>query len=602
MEAIATTGLIEGMNPRTDADALLETVRSGGRAVLRDLFSAEEYQRYEQRVVETGVITTHSASGKSRDMYIQTRPIPGTNDHEVLSIAAVSRDPGRAQSAIDLIQDFRNATAKQRQQEVDQLWNIYGAEGIISTAINKVAAIMSAGGSFKVRAAKKGKVRKAVDELQGILDDFKKNVNANPVDGVVTGSRGLQAVNHQAVRFALVEGSWIGRTVWGKKRIMVNGKQGAYSVPINIQSISSGQVEPVKELVGTGIELFYWKPSQDILKLLDKTDDKNVKNAITKFIPKELQGPLKKDKKVLLDPALLMHIKHRGVDTQPFGQSFIKPAYSGIRYKRAVEALDLVSMENLINRLTIIMVGSDDPKSPYAKAEAQQARTAMMQKLLADPGPNMTIIWQGPDVKVEDIGAHSAVLDLDERHKIADGKVKIALGVPDALLSGTTSDGKAAGWAAMLGAASELVELQNALANAWTTIGERIAMENGFEDVEIVFEFDNALMVDRTQEWDQLRQDAIAGLISIRTFLEGRGYDYKAEYIQRCLEKGLDPDPENPETTYEKIFTPIMGLPGQGTSGAPPGQGGGNVNPQGRPKGGTNDVPPEKKPSSTENK
>lgn len=583
------------------AEAILKGVRDAGGGILSEIYPGERYASTRNDIINRG--ETRSKSGK-QVIRVQTRPIPGTQEHEVMAVAAVARDPGRTQDYIDAISDFLPSASKQKSQEVEQLWRVYKEEGIINNAVNKIAATLSTGGSFKVRRAKKGKTRKAHQLLQIIVDDFVANVNTSAKDGVVTGSRGLQAVTHQAVRMALVEGDWIGRTVWNKKDVGVLGK---FSMPVNIQSITTAQIEPVTAFAGTGVEAFYWKPPNSIIKLLDDKKDipKELKDAVQKFIPKDLQGPLKKDKRVFLDQALLLHIKHRGVDSSPFGESFIKPALAGIAFKRAVEALDMVSMQNLINRLTIIMIGSDDTSSPYSKPEVQQARTALMQSMLEEPGPNMTIVWQGPDIKVEDVGA-GQTLSLDERHKVAESKVKIALGVPDALLAGTTTDGKSAGWAAALGAAAELMELQNAFANAWTQIGQRIANENGFEDVDIIFEFDNSLMVDKAEQWNQARLDVIAGLVSFKTFLKARGYDPDAEYIQKCYEKGLDADPEKAGSYFVDVFTPMEGLPGQGDGGAPPGLGGGNTTGKGRSPDSTEGRPAkptkEKTPSSTETK
>lgn len=583
-------------------EQVLADARARG-GILSEVYPGERYADIRTSILNTGQV--RAANGR-HTIKVTTRPIDGTNEHEIMAIGAVvPRDPGRTQEYIDAIQDFLPSARKQKAQEVEQLWRIYKEEGIINNAVNKIAATLSTGGSFKVKKAKKGKHRKAHQLLQAIMDDFVSNVNTSAKDGVVTGSRGLQAVTHQAVRMALVEGDWIGRAVWSKKDVGVIGK---YAMPVNIQSITTAQIEPLAAFSGTGVEAFYWKPPESILKLLDEKKDipREIKDVVQRFIPREMQGPLKKDKKVFLDPALLLHIKHRGVDTEPFGESFIKPAMAGIAFKRAVEALDTVSMQNLINRLTIIMIGSDDPGSPYSKPEVQQARTALMQSMLEEPGPNMTLVWQGPDVKVEDVGAN-ATLSLDERHKVAESKVKIALGVPDALLAGTTSDGKSAGWAAALGAAAELMELQNAFANAWTQIGQRIAFENGFEDVDILFEFDNSLMVDKQEQWTQGRLDAQSGLVSIRTYLKARGYDPDAEYIQKCYEKGLEADPEKPGSLFAEVFVPMVGLPGQGADGtAPPGMGGGNTTGTGRTpdsvEGKPAKPPKEKTPSTKETK
>jgi hypothetical protein len=224
-----------------------------------------------------------------------------------------------------------------------------------------------------------------------------------------------------------------------------------------------------------------------------------------------------------------------------------------------------------------------------------------MKSFFDDPGPNMTIVWAGDDVKVEDVGAHAGMLDLDNRHTIADGKIKIAIGVPEALLSGSTGDNKAAGWAAMIGAAAQLEELKNALENICTTLGERIAVENAFDQFDIVFEFDNSLMTDRAEEWNQLRNDLTAGALSYYTFLAARGIDPDAEFRLKAKEQGLDPDQES--TLWKDVFVPPLGLPGQGADGGPPGSGPGKTpgsgQPAGNPGGATKAKPAEvKSPTS----
>jgi len=546
---------------RDHADQILTDMRTANKGILSDLFPGEENRGVRAQIITTGEIE-NKRTGKK--LVVRTRAIEGTDDHEIMAMAAVARDPGLTQDYIDAITDFLPRANKPKTLEVQQFWNIYNNEGIINNAVNKIAAILSGGGTFKVRKAKKGKLRKAQETLQAILDDFVQNVNNAPVDAVVTGARGLQAVTHQAVRQALVEGDWIGRTIWSDKQV---GVVGSFQMPVNIQSISMAEITAAPETAGTPIEAFYWTPSKSLVQQLNKPTNKDIAPLIKRYFPSDIAGKLKKDGKVFLDPALLVHVRHRGVDSQQYGESFIKPALGGIAYKRGIEALDMVSMQNLINRLTIVMVGSSDPNSPYSKSDVAAARAALMQSFFEEPGPNMTIIWQGDDIEIKDVGAHKDVLGLDDRHKIAEGKIKISLGVPEALLSGTTSDGKSAGWAAAIGAAAELAELQNAFANAWTTLGERIATENGFLDIDVIFEFDNSLMVDKGDEWNHLRNDAIAGLISIKTFLSGRGYDFDAEYIQRCVEAGIDPDPET--VPANMVFAPIMGLPGQGVTNTP---------------------------------
>lgn len=555
--------------------------------MLTDLIPGDDKSAIREKIKRDGFANTNVPN---KLVHMVTRPVAGTDDHEVLAVAAVSRDPGRTQAYIDAIQDFIPTTGKSKDQEVNQLWQIYKTEGLINNGINKVAAILSSGGRYSVKSAKKGKVRKAAEQLQAVLDEFLKNVNNSPEDAVVTGSRGIKALVQQATRQCLVEGDWFGRTIWTSHEVR---GLGSFDMPMTIQSITSAQIEPIKETAGMGMEEFYWKPPQSVLQQIQKPTNKDVADSIKRFIQdKDLLNQLKKNKKARLDPALLLHIKHRGVDTEAFGNSFISPALNGIAFKRSVEALDFVSMESLINRLSIVQVGAGGKDSAYSDPLYAAGRAQLMQSFFDDPGPNMTIVWQGDDIKVIDVGAHEKLIESDNRHKVAEGKVKAAMGLPEALLSGTTADGKAAGWAATIGAAAELEELQNGFTNALSTLGQRIATENGFEDVEIEFSFNNSIMADKSEEWNQGRNDRIIGMNSIRTYLSMRGLDPQAEYEQACFEKGLTPG----EATWEEAFIAPQGLQGQGPGKVP-----GNGAPAGNPDGKTQQAPTEKK-KPTENK
>lgn len=599
------------MRPEVSVPQVAEnTVAVPGKITLNQLFGDTQYAQIKTAVESQGYYD-NIKSGKR--LYVQTAPIAGSEDKEVIAIAAVARDPGLTQSYIDTIQDYLPATPN-RTQQLRQYRRIALTEGLVSNAINKIAAILSGGGRYKVRTAKKGKARKATEQLQAILDEFARNVNNAPLDGVVTGDRGLQMVTQQAVRTALIDGDWAGRTNWITHQV---GSEGTFSLPMIIQSIPIEQLTPVPGLAGTGIELFTWAPPSTFIQQLKNPTSKEVKNAITKYVSKDIQKQLLTNQNVVLDPALLMHIKHRGIGSEVLGQSFIEPLKKALVFKNAVESLDLVTMQSLINRITIVMVGSADPSSPYSDATVALKRTQLMQSFFDDSGPNMTIIWQGNDVKVESVGAHAQVLDLDTRHTLADGKLKDGMGVADALLRGTSGDGKSAGWAAVLGTSAELVELQTAFGNGWTTIGERIALENHFTDIDIVFEFDNELMADRIEERNQNRQDYITGVMSIRDYIAAMGKDPDAVFEQKCIEKGLDPE----STTWVDAFLPPQGLQGQGAppsttqdglseptrapAAPPPGQGPGKAPGQGRTPNNQQGKPTQRKrptPTPVENK
>lgn len=550
-----------------------------GHMTLEELFAGEEHEELRTSIIKRGAFRM---TGSKKELRIQTRRMEDGR-HEILALAALSRDPGPTSDYIDTIQDFANVGQKATlnlSNRVKQYREIYKYEGIINNAINKVAALIGTGGRYKVRRAKKGKSRKAVTDLQAALDYFTQYANASAADGVVTSERGLRSIVHSGVRQALVEGDWVARHMWSKAKVH---ELGQWSLPMLIQTISLVNLEPVGNLSGLG-ELWYWRPESDLMQLLQNgSTDKTINDVVKRLVDSKMLAELKKNQRVLLTPALLMHVKYRGFATDAVGESMIEPAKAAIRYSRGLTAVDLVSMENIINRLTIVQVGSADPKSPYSKPDVAAARASLMQSFFEESAPSMVIVWQGDDVKVQDVGSQDSVLDLDKRYEIADTKIKSAIGLPDALLLGATGDGSTAQWASVLGAAAQMQELANSFATVLTQLGERIAAENGFEDADLIWEFDKSLFTDEIQTRTQNRADYALGLVSIQTMLAASGRDPQAEFFLKCQERGLDPE----TATYEQAFTPPQGLQGQAPGGIQ-GQGEGKVPGEGRTPDGQN--------------
>ncbi len=560
---------------RENPERALEKALSGPPMRLSEILPGDRWQGARRELVATEQFTNDQ--GQTIKVKMRHNPErPG--DPDIIAIAAVSRNPGLVQDALSLIEDLiPKRSAGNRAQVIQQYWQIYQSEGLVNNAIEKYASLLSAGGSFRIKKIRKGRNKKARETAQAILDHWCSNVNAPADSAVVTADRGVRALTEVGIRTALVEGDYMGRQIWGPTEVPGFGQ---YDMPLVIQTISMEYMEPFEALGPLG-EAWYWKPASTFTNLLRSPEAQT--KELQKIIKQVVKGPIYKELletgKAFLTPALLTHIRHRGNPRSLYGQSFIEAAKFAIRYYRSVVNTDLVSMESVINRLLIVMVGSSNPDSPYSKADVALARQQLMQSFFEDPGPNMTIIWSGDDVKVESVGAHEQLLDLADRHEIGQGMIKNALGVPEALLSGSMSEGNNSGWAAFVAAAGQAEHLGGGFESAWTTLGTRMLIENGFTDIEIVFEFDRSHLGDKEQERNLNRQDYLAGLRSIRTMLTASGIDPDAEFRQKALEKGLDPD--NESTTWEMVFSPPAGLPGQaegGVQGGTPDQGG-------RPKG-----------------
>lgn len=532
-----------------------------GRMMLEELFAGDDHKDLRQEIIKTGKFAPRHST---KELRIQTRELEDGR-HEIMALAALSRDPGKTSDYIGTIADFADLGGKPTTNltnKVKQYREIYKNEGIINNAVNKSAALIGVGGRYKVRHARRGKSRRALDDLQMLLDYFTVNVNNAPLSGVVTSERGMKSVIHNGVRHALVEGDWVARQQWTKVQLPTSSG-GTASLPMTLQTISMVNLEPVNDLAGLG-ELWYWKPDSALINLITNGSKvKEINDVVKKLVDTKTRDELKKNQKVLLTPALLLHVKHRGFATDPVGESMIEPAKLGIRFSRALTAIDLVSMENVINRLTIVQVGSANPQSPYSKADVAAARAALMQSFFEDISPSMVIVWQGDDVKVTDVGSQQSVLDLNKRYEIADEKIKMALGLPDALLLGNVGNGAGASWASMVGAAAQMQELANSFAAVLTTLGERIAIENGYDGVDLIWEFDQSLMADYKETRTQNRADYLAGAVSIHSLISGSGRDPNAEFMLKCQERGLNPD----TTTWEQAFAPPQGLQGQAQGG-----------------------------------
>ncbi len=495
-----------------------------------------------------------------------------TNGDMITTAAAIPRTPGKSENFLKEVEDFStNLTG--RKELLDLYDTVYRREGVVNNAINKSAALVGTEGKFKVRYVKGKKGisgDKRAEELSIILQFWQENVNGRGPDGAVTGDRGLTAFISQGTRLALKQGDHFGRQNWDNVDIPILKK--TFSLPISLQSFDARTIEIPEGLEGTGIDLFYWVPPSNFIDTLKEPQDENVKEHIDKLIPPEVQSGLIADGKWLLDPALMIHVKHRGTATANYGESMIEPAMTEIAYKRALQALDMVTIENLINRLVIIMIGSDDKESVYHKQEVSGTRMSMMSNMLRKVGPAATIIWPGPDIEIKEVGAHNAILEMDERYKQAEIRIRNALGVPSALLSGDSGDGKAAGWAAIVGLAAELTELRNQYKQIFRTIAERIALDNGYEDVDVVWEFSQELLTNKEQHVSMIMDAFKGGALSFQTVLEELGFDFDAEQVRMIEDVALGRREElfGPPRAFEQP-DPMGGESPEGEDGRPPG-------------------------------
>lgn len=501
-------------------------------APVEDILPGDSWESVRTQLMSKGVASYRTTDGDERVMAADVR------DGKVFSMAAaIPRGTGKATDFLNTVSDFQDlltATTDNRKEAIALFHKIARADGISNNAINKMAALVAPEGKFKVRSVN-GETADAgnaeVAKLETLLNWWKDNVNARSLEAVITGDRGITSFISQGTRLQLIEGDHIARHVWSKITVPPLGE--AYSLPMNLQTFSAGHIEIPAGLEGTNHELLYWVPPKAFIKLLEQPEDKNLKKALEKVLTRKVITELVKTGRYFLDPALLIHIKHRATQIDTFGQSLLEPTLNDIRYKRALDALELTVIMNLMARMVIIKLGSDDKDSIYHAQEVTNRRLGLLQRIMSQVGPSATILWPGPDIQVIEVSAHDSLPELESRYRLAERRQLMSLGLPAVLMIGEGTDGKATAFATALTVAAQLSETQYQYEQTQRSIGERIAMDNGFEGMEVTWEWIENKLADKREAAELIVKLFSMGLLSTETSLDELGYDYQAEELRQ---------------------------------------------------------------------
>jgi hypothetical protein len=567
---------------------------------LEDVFRGKEFASFRDAIRKDGVAPFTTSDGTS---YV------GVDIDELgrvmATAATIPRTPSKAQDFLKQVADFTNQSVD-RATEIQLFRNIGSREGIINNAINKIVALVATNGSFKVRRIKgvrgKGGDKRA-DEYLTLLKYWVENVNSPAEDGVVTGGRGIKAFISQGSRQTYIEGDLFSRTIWSKTKVPVL-KGASFSLPMNIQTFAGDVIDIPLDAQALNLEWIDWVPPKSILNSLTNPRYPEMKEELNKLVPPDVQAELKKrNGRYRLEPGLMAHIKHRGTMSSAFGESFIRAAMASIAYKRALMALDIVTIENLLNRLLIIKIGSDDPNSVYHKQEVSARRVKLLQNMIAKAGPHATLLWAGPDIDVKEAGAYGKILEMDGRYSTADTMLRADMGTPSALLTGEGTSGKSSAIAAIIAVAAQIQEVQDQFAQTLRTWAQRIGEANGFEDVDVTWEFAPNPLIDKTETVNTMLKGYAQGILPLKYVIEeGFGADYDS-IVEMMNDEVSDGFRDEPFGIPKALVQQAAGANPGGTTTNPSGTGNGGGG-DGRPTNTGNPDPRRNKDtgSPTENK
>jgi hypothetical protein len=181
---------------RTDPEGIIKErtrwAKAPKRLLLSELFVGDEYEDVRQQIVQTG---KYRSQQNGAELHMQTRPT-GKGDHEIVAIAAVSRDPGpdaglhRRHPGL-----HRRRPAGSARTAIQQYWEIYKTEGLINERGQQVRVDALGGRRFKVRFAKKGKQQKSTEQRSRSSTFRAQGERPAPRQGVATADPRGQGVS-----------------------------------------------------------------------------------------------------------------------------------------------------------------------------------------------------------------------------------------------------------------------------------------------------------------------------------------------------------------------------------------------------------------------
>lgn len=503
-------------------DPLKKFTNKEGKAPAEEIFTGD-FAHYAETLKEKGVVSYNGGQGALAADF-------DADGNVIAMAAAVSRTPTRSDTYLTtFVPDLKENQGLDRKGSIKLYRQLAKKEGVINNAIKKKAALVSQEGNFVVRSARQGKRPRPVvaQELLTLLTFWSENVNSSDENSAITGSRGVRQVVRRGSKQALIEGDAFLREAWSQAEVPMLGKK--FDLPMTLQAMPADEIEIAEELKGLGLDLYFWVPDSVKVQTMLGARDPVVKEIVEKTVSKEILDQLRKTRKVLLDPSLLIHIKNSAMDTDSYGESDVEATLTDIAYSRALKSLDFVTIDSLVNRMLIIKVGDENPESAYHQLAIAQKRVNVLKNLMSSVGPNMMIMWAGHDISAEDVGAHSALLDTDDRQAFAQQATKLATGVPDPLLTGSADGGNAVAWAGFIALGAVASEMQEEWTQSLTQLGRRIAEANNYKDVDVVWQFSHTLLADREASAKLIVQAFDRGAVSKRTLIEELGLDYDVE-------------------------------------------------------------------------
>lgn len=354
-----------------------------------------------------------------------------------------------------------------------------------------------------------------------MLDHFKNNVNA----GNPNVTRGLNALINEISLEWFIAGNVFPYHNW--RDVTIEGSRKTYEMPNNIPLLNPDNIELDKVAASVGVQIIKMEIPPAIQDIVRRNSSRSKlseeETIIYDNVSEDIRKLVRKNKyEVILSPEKVKHIKRKGRSFSVWGVPYLTRCFPEFATKQKIKALDTATIDGLINRITIFLVGDKDNPTTWAPE-----RLAALHSLLSSPNPSNMLVW-GYDLDVKDVGPDGHILEFKNRYDQADYDILAALGVPLNLFIGVGKERAGTDpFITLMAMVEKLEKMREQLQVYLEDLLAEICERNGFNGVKPKIRWQRMNL----RNIKELRTLVLSlhdrGLLPIQTTLEESNYDFE---------------------------------------------------------------------------
>jgi len=407
------------------------------------------------------------------------------------------------------IANYRYDSKAAKEKEVQLSRKLIEADELCGTVLDRMVSFCITPGN--IENVKNKELLVLLNRWKDYVGNLESEKN-NKSNVLVAKPMGIGILFEQVLERLFVDGDAFVSEVWAED-VVIDGEQKTLPYKFNIYDTLLIEYDE-QSFIANGQEKVYV----------------NLDLATTDYYKKKgTQVPLFKENSM----PFTTHLKLRPKTFSFWGTSFFKRAFHPVAAKKRIEALEVNTIEGLINRLTILKAGKLDSESESGIIAPH--RLAILERLIAQPKVNNMLLWPGDDISVLDIGPDAGLLTYEKKYTEANEQVLAALGFPRVLVDGenTTTEN----WHKFLGVISYIDKVRNNYIIPWiNSVLRKIAVKNGYEDEYPRFSFSRVKLHDLQQMLNSVKVFYDRGLMSELSAVTSGDLDYELERARREVE------------------------------------------------------------------